>query len=192
MNEKVSKTLKQFYKDLYEKEPEARIKAKELFMLNMKNNPKTPEDIIIKKEWVAKAIKRRKEFFNYNRPLNDFYLLVLSYSGNLSYRKDELPVKEKLEKIFNCEFRKERIKDRYIDFASSDYLIEYTANTSRGIYLAIRRLYYDCKEDKRQKILISHVHKIGKTYREFCKDIILLPISFLENGTIEEVIKIKD
>jgi hypothetical protein len=50
--------------------------------------------------------------------------------GHMAYRQDELPAKAALEKLHGCEFRKERIGKKIIDFASEEMLIEHSISNT--------------------------------------------------------------
>ena len=80
--------------------------------------------------------------------------------ANLTYLDDELLVKEVLEKIYDVKFSKEQIGNRFIDFASTDLLIEFTKNGTRGLSDAIDRLE-EVKHDPRKKIAYVDTRKLG-------------------------------
>jgi predicted RNA-binding protein (virulence factor B family) len=86
-------------------------------------------------------------------------------SAGLVYRKDELPVKVVLEKLFGCTFKKECIDGRYFDFASADYLIEYTTDTTHGLTDVVRRFEQAARVDPRRKIAYVNFKQLGPRRR---------------------------
>jgi hypothetical protein len=88
-------------------------------------------------------------------------MAVGTVAMNLAYRKDELPVKELLDKLFKSAFAKELLNDRYFDFASSRYLIEWSLSPSSGIHDIIRR-FEAVVDDSRKKIAYVDTSRVGK------------------------------
>ena len=82
---------------------------------------------------------------------------------NLVYRKDEIPIKNRIESLLQVPVAKEHIQGFYIDFASSNYLIEYTTDATCGVQDAIRR--FSNINDSRKQILITHIKHIGSNRR---------------------------
>ena len=69
---------------------------------------------------------------------------------NLAYRKDELPIKAALESVLGQTFHKEKIGKRFFDFASDNYLIEFTLAVS-GTYNILERFALAHKAGDRRK-----------------------------------------
>ena len=99
---------------------------------------------------------------------------------NLSYLKSELPIKEKIESIIGP-VKKEKIGRKFVDFTNDNYLIEYTADPTRGAMEAIDRLN-SITDDDRIKILITHISGIGPIRRKRCNNINILDISKFNEG----------
>jgi hypothetical protein len=139
-----------------------------------KNPPKAKSRVLLNK--VCDYCGKEFTTFKINQTICSMQCNGKRSSGisNLRYRKDEIPVKNRLESLLSMTFSKEKIENSYIDFANSKYLIEYTIDKSRGMYEAIDRLYKIA--DKREKILISHVDHIGKKIKEKCKNIKLITL----------------
>lgn len=91
-------------------------------------------------------------------------LLNGRFLANLTFREDEVPVKNKLEDLTKMIFNKEKINNSYIDFANEKYLIEHTIDGTRGLSEAINRLS-SLKNEERIKIIISKLEKLGPKRR---------------------------
>lgn len=85
--------------------------------------------------------------------------------ANLTYRKDELPVKEKLERLYSRTFSKEEINGRIVDFSCEDLIIEYTTDNTHGVFDLIRRLEA-ISGDTRRKIAYLPLSKLGVRSKE--------------------------
>ena len=107
-------------------------------------------------------------------------LIHPSLMANLCYRKDELPIKEKLEALTGRKFKKEGINNKFFDFTDDTYLIEYTTDHTKGLKEAIDRL--SSVQTKRVKILITNLSRLGPIRRKRCIDINLLDIKDIEKG----------
>lgn len=81
--------------------------------------------------------------------------------AGLTYRKDELPIKAKLERLYKCSFSKEQIGKRFVDFASVDMLIEHTTDPSHGVHDIVKRMA-DIAHDPRRKIAFLPLNHLGK------------------------------
>lgn len=86
-------------------------------------------------------------------------------AAHLAYRKDELPIKAALEKLYDKKFHKEIIGKRVMDFASDDYLIEYTADYTHGTFDLVRR-FEDVADDPRRKVAYLNVRRLGAPTRQ--------------------------
>lgn len=95
----------------------------------------------------------------------------------LTYRKDELPIKISLEKIYNRVFSKELIGRRAIDFACKDLLIEHTSDPTHGVFDLVRR-FEDVVSDPRKKIAYLDVSKIGPSTRKRLENLGVLVLDF--------------
>lgn len=91
------------------------------------------------------------------RRLTGFGTVVM----NLAYRKDELPVKSLLERLFKSTFTKEHLNGRYFDFSSKKYLIEWSLSPSSGIHDIIRR-FESLTDDTRKRIAYVDTSRVGK------------------------------
>lgn len=59
--------------------------------------------------------------------------------GGLAYRKDELPIKVKLEQLYRRSFCKVKVANKYVDFGDEDLLIEHTTDITKGIKDVVER-----------------------------------------------------
>ncbi len=116
---------------------------------------------------------------------------------DFSYLEIELPYKEKLEKMFNTKFRKERIGNRYCDFTNDEYVIELTTDSTNGVSKAINRLN-DIKEKFRKTIILTDFKHLGKSRINKCQgDVYFWSLDKFNQGIIkllskEELIALKE
>lgn len=96
------------------------------------------------------------------------------HKANLTYRKDEIPIKERMEFLLNQTFKKEEINGFYIDFSSNNYLIEYTKDNTHGVSDAIKR--FSTITDDRIKIIISNLNGIGTLRKEKVKNVVFIDL----------------
>jgi len=85
--------------------------------------------------------------------------------ANLTYRRDEIPIKDKLEKLYGCVFHREVIGNRVMDFASDELLIEHTSDWTHGTFDLVRRME-DVAGDTRRKIAYLDTKKLGAPTRK--------------------------
>lgn len=86
---------------------------------------------------------------------------------NLSYREDEIPIKESLESKYGKRFHKEKIGRRYIDFANKKLLIEHTVDGTHGIQDVISRFGDVAKsEDTRRRVAYVNTDLLGAVRRK--------------------------
>ena len=84
---------------------------------------------------------------------------AIKVSG-LTYRKDELPILENLQRHYAQEFKKEHIGNRFFDFASPSLLIEHTSDGGKGIAKVIDR-FSEVRLDSRKKVAFVDTKMLG-------------------------------
>jgi len=86
----------------------------------------------------------------------------LAEKASLMYRRDELPVLEKLNGLFNSSFAKEKVGGVYFDFADDLHLIEHSIDGTHGVQDATMRFAIaEALGDKRCRIAYMNTGKIG-------------------------------
>jgi hypothetical protein len=78
----------------------------------------------------------------------------------LSYLPHELEILKILQGMFHSEFRKEKIGNRYFDFANDRMLIEHTTDYGKGIQSVIQR-FTEVVSDPRTKIAFLNHKYLG-------------------------------
>ena len=106
---------------------------------------------------------------------------VWQRASNLTYRKDELPIKNHLEYITKMQFNKEYLHGHFYDFTNKRYVIEHTNDIGKGITQAIDRL--NKITDSRVKILICNDRLLGSKRKNRMNNIRLLNIKEFNEGT---------
>ena len=133
------------------------------------------------KKWLAtlsdEGRKKRHEFF----------MNIVIPASQSSFTDNEIIAKNKLDKIFGTDFKKEKINNIVIDFADKKFTIEYTHDNGKGTRKALDRLIQ--VKDRRTKILISPSYGFGKTRRKLLGDGYHWPITLFDSGIIPEAIK---
>lgn len=96
-------------------------------------------------------------------------------AGGLAYRKDEIPIKERVERFFGQTFSKEIIGRKIFDFASDSLLIEYTEDWRTGVSEAIERLQ-GVTDDPRTRVLIADLDRLGPKRLARCDGLVLMNV----------------
>lgn len=139
------------------------------------------ENKVWNREWSVKGGKkggkRSQELYGKELIKN---LIHPNLMANLCYRKDELPVKEKLETLTGRKFKKEGINNKFFDFTDDTYIIEYTTDHTRGLTEAIDRL--SSIQTSRMKVWITDINRIGPVRRKRCIDINFLDVKDFRKG----------
>lgn len=136
---------------------------KENNIIRQQNFAKDHPEILKQRNKKAAQSRREKDPLGYLERMRSMGKKA-RHAANLTYRKDELSTKKILEEIYGVRFEKEKIGNRYIDFASSDLLIEYSIDATHGLSDLIKRLE-DVQTDPRQKIAYINTQKIGPKWK---------------------------
>jgi predicted transcriptional regulator len=117
----------------------------------------------------------------------DFLLSTAMTASQLSFTIIEKKVKLTLEKIFNANFKKEKINNCIIDFANKQFVIEHTIDNGKGIRCALDRL--NQVMDGRIKILICPSYGFGDRRRSEVINLYHWPLDLFDKGEVPEYIK---